>query len=163
MTGELTPVIAGVTGLVVGGIAYVIALWYERRRLATGPAPKITDTLYAPLIQRSLLDRFVVLRNPGNHEAVIRLIVRGKTVEDIDSLFNNYIDSASHHPAYEGEVAVIHHLKMNQLLEKDKRDKWYMEERYKIMRRYNWSMDQFTKEMSDAWEKYPGLLDDWKP
>ena len=75
------------------------------------------------------------MRNPGNHEAVIRLIVRGKTVEDIDSLFSNYIDSSSHHPAYEGEVAVLHYLKKSQLLEKgDERDKWYMGERYKIMR-----------------------------
>ena len=162
MTGQLTPFIAGGVGVAGGLLTYAILTWWHKRKAGVAPSRRrdTEKTVLPPLIQRSLLDRLVVLRNPGNHEAVIRLIAKSVSVGDIDALFSNYINSDSHHPAYEGEVAILHYLKKCQLLKKgDERDKWYMGERYKIMRRYKWSMDQFTKEMSDTWEKYPELLE----
>ena len=158
MTGELTPIIAGATGLVVGGIAFVIALWYERRKLTTKSVPP-TETSYFPLIERTLPDRIVVWGNPGHHAAVTRLILNGRTVEAIDSLFDNYINSVSHHKAYEIDVVTVHYLKKLQLLDGDERLRWFGNERLDIIQKYGYPRDRFIKAMSDVWEKYPELDD----
>ena len=102
-------------------------------------------------------DEDLVKQNPGHHAAVIRLIAKAETVEEIDSLFDNYINSPSHHKAYEIDVVTIHFLKKSQLLDGDDRTSWYGGERTNILRRYAYTHKQFIKAMSDAWEKYPEL------
>ena len=107
----------------------------------------------------SFFDRLTLWSNSGNHAAVIGLIVKAETVDKIDSLFNNYINSVSHHRAHEIDVVATHFNKKAQLLEGDERQKWYMGKR-EILARYGYTDKQFTKAMSDAWKNYPEL-DDW--
>ena len=153
--------------LMIGSISWVL---YQRRRATDTLDPPdlgiensevpdadhqgYTDTDLPPEPDE---DEELVKQNPGHHAAVIRLILKAETVEEIDSLFDNYINSASHHPAYEIEVVAVHYNKKAQLLKGEERQKWYMGERDKILTRYGYTEKQFTKAISDALERFPEL------
>lgn len=155
--------------LMIGSISWVL---YQRRRatdILDPPEPGIenpevpdadhqghTDTELPPEPDE---DEELVKQNPGHHAAVIRLIVKAETVEEIDSLFDNYINSASHHKAYEIDVVTTHYLKKSHLLKGQERMDWYSSERAKIPARYGYADKQFIKSMSDTWKKYPALAD----
>ena len=149
MTGQLTPFIAGGVGVAGGLLTYAILTWWHKRK-----SPQIVPPSIVP---GSSFDRFIVWTNPGNHAAVIRLIVKADTVDAIDSLFDNYINSVSHHRAYEIDVVTVHYLKKTQLLRGDDRQKWYMGERRNILQRHGYAQDRLIRAMSDTWEKYPEL------
>ena len=104
-------------------------------------------------------DEEAVKQNPGDHAAVIRLILKTESIEQIDSVFSNYIDSSSHHPAYEIEVVAVHYLRKAQLLDGDERQEWYMGARWEggHIARHGYTQKQFSKAMSDALKKYPEL------
>ena len=160
MTEQLTPLIAGGAGVAGGLLTYAILTWWHKRKAGVAPSKKrdTEKTVLPPLIQRSLLDRLVVLRNPGNHEAVIRLIVKGKTVEEIDLLFSNYINVAGYHSGY--EVDAVRFWKKRQLQkDKDDRTKWYKNGRNEFLKRHGCTREQLDKALSDAAEKYPELVD----
>lgn len=107
-------------------------------------------------------DEEAVNQNPGNHAAVIRLIVKTETVDEIESLFSNYINSPNHHAGYEIEVVAVYYWKKNQLLkDEDERAKWYIRGRDEIHRRHGFARDQFLRALSDAERKYPELFEDW--
>lgn len=153
--------VAAAAFLILGLFLNYGHLWFRKTRLSPARAPHkpvINETVTPALDE----DEETVKQNPGNHAAVVRLIVNAETVEEADSLFNNYIDSPSHHPAYEIEVVTVHYLKLSQLLEGEERDKWYIGQRNKIIRTHNYSREQFIKVMSDTWEKYPELLEGWE-
>ena len=155
MTGQLTAVIAGGVGLFLGITTYAVMSWLEKR-----DTRKPTITLP---IQWTLLDRLAVLRNRGNHEAVSRLIVKSNSIKDIDSLFNNYINSPGHHETYEVDVEIVRYWRKCQLLEDPiELGKWYNGERERIQRRYNLTPHQFDDARKQAETIYPELTNEWR-
>ena len=126
----------------------------------TAPSEAVTDILQPEKTPDP--DEELVKQNPGNHAAVIRLIVKAETVDEIDKLHDGYINSPSHHKAYEIDVIAVHYLKKSQLLiDKDERAKWYMGGRIEILRKHGFTPEQFIKALSDAEKKYPELFEDW--
>lgn len=139
----------------LGAVTWIL---YERRQKVTNSEAG-TDSI--PLETVPDPDEKAVTQNPGNHAVVIRLIVKAETVNEVETLFSNYINAASHHVGYEIEVVAVYYWKKNQLLKGDERGKWFNRGRDEIQRRHNLTRDEFTRVLSDTAEKYPELLDDW--
>ena len=165
MNGEWKDWIPFGVAAVVWVVAFFSSTWWLKRKAAR---PKTVGTADHLTLQQeedgvdSRNDKEIVTQNPGNHAAVIRLIVKAETVDEIDKLYDDYIDSSSHHKAYEIDVVAVHYWKKSQLLkDEDERGKWYMGGRIEILRKQGFTLEQFIKALSDAEKKYPELLEDW--
>jgi len=167
LTGQLTPLIAGGAGVAGGLLTFAILVWWHNRKTASVAPSATTDQGYVATVPYSLFsyyrDKLVIMRNPGNHEVVSRLIVKAESIGKIDSLFSNYINSASHHQAYELDVAMVHYVRKCQLLEDAQElTRWYQAENIEIRRRYGLTRQQFNEARERAEAKYPELKKKWR-
>ena len=168
MTQETTLLISLAIGVLAGCIVYPIAVLIERRHLARKAAGAATPNIIDKASNTTEIlpedeDEEAVKQNPGHHAAVIRLILKAETVEVVDSLFDGYINSPSHHQAYETDVVVVHYLRKCQLLEDPQElTRWYIEENQEIQRRYGLTPQQFNETRGRAEAKYPELAETWR-